>query len=135
MRQIRKRDPLALIMVVVLIVIFAIYRYTANDGRTPAVRQQIAEALLTMSRSPEAQELDDIKMDDIKQDDPRIPEVIRSLHPVRFMFSDSAAEVDCAGTPAQYILLRGRHNHKIWTLYMTGPGGISSRELLSIEHD
>ena len=88
-----------------------------------------------MLRSPSAEELDDIKLADVKPDGPRIPQVIRSLHPVRFIFSDSAAVVYCAGTPAEYILRRGQRNQRIWTLYIAGPGGISSRALLSFEHD
>ena len=121
--------------IIALIVAGVLYFRSADDGRTPAERQQIADALLTMLRSPVAQQLDDIKMDDIKPDDPRIPQVIRSLHPVRFTFSDSAAVVDCAGTPAEYILRRGQRNPKIWGLYIAGPGGVSCRELLSFEHD
>ena len=121
--------------VIVLVVVFVFYHRSANDGRTPAERQQIADALLGMLRSPVAQELDDIKMNDLKPDDPRIPQVIRSLHPVRFTFSDSAAVVDCAGTPAEYILRRGPRNSRIWSLYLAGPGGISCHELLSFEHD
>jgi hypothetical protein len=122
-------------LIVLIVVVFAFVHQSADDGRTPAERQQIADALLSMLRSPSAQELDDIKLDDIKPDDPRIPQVIRSLHPVRFIFSDSAAVVYCVGTPAEYTLRRGRRNHKIWTLYIAGPGGISSRSLLSFEHD
>ena len=120
---------------IVLIVVGLLFFRSAGDGRTPAERQQIADALLSMLRSPSAQELDDIKLDDIKPDDPRIPQVIRSLHPVRFTFSDSAAVIYCAGTPAEYILRRGKRNHKIWTLSIAGPGGISCRGLLSFEHD
>ena len=121
--------------IIVLIVVGFLFFRPVGDGHTPAERQQIADALLSMLRSPSAQELDDIKMDDIKPDDPRIPQVIRSLHPVRFIFSDSAAVVYCAGTPAEYILRRGQRNHKIWTLNIAGPDGIGARGILSIEHD
>jgi hypothetical protein len=135
MPRANKSLSITLAAVIVLIVVFVFYHRSADDGRTPAERQQIADALLRMLRSPLAQELDDIKMDDIKPDDPRIPQVIRSLHPMRFTFSDSAAVVDCAGTPAEYILRRGQRNPRIWGLYIAGPGGISCRELLSFEHD
>ena len=130
-----KSLPTTFAALIVLAVVFVFYHRSANDGRTPAERQQIADALLGMLRSPLAQELDDIKMNDIKPDDPRIPQVIRSLHPVRFTFSDSAAVVDCAGTPAEYILRRGPRNPRTWGLYIAGPGGISCRELLNFEHD
>jgi hypothetical protein len=135
MTRTRKSASTVLAAVIVLIVVFVYYRHSANDGRTPAERQQIADALFSMMHSSSAAELDDIKMDDIRPDDPRIPPVIRSLHPVRFTFSDSAAVVDCAGTPAEYILRRGPRTSKIWSLYIAGPGGISCRELLSFKHD
>jgi len=122
--------------IIVLIVIFLAFSHRPiNDGRTPAERRQIADALLNLLRSPAAQELDDIKMDDIKPDDPRIPPVIRSLHPVRFIFSDSAAVVYCAGTPAEYTLRRGQRNQKIWSLYISGPDGVGSRAVLSFQPD
>lgn len=123
------------VAIVLIVVLFAFVFRPANDGRTPAERKQIADALLSMLRSPVAEELDDIKLDDIKPDDPRIPQVIRSLHPVRFIFSDSAAVVYCAGTPAEYILRRGPRNQKVWALYIAGPDGMSPRVLLSFEHD
>jgi hypothetical protein len=56
--------------IIALIVAGLLYFRSADDGRTPAERRQIADALLTMLRSPLAQELDDIKLDDIKPDDP-----------------------------------------------------------------
>lgn len=122
-------------IVVLMVVGFAILHRPVDDGRTPAERQQIADALLTMLRSPVAEELDGITLDDIKPDDPRIPQVIRSIHPVRFIFSGNAAVVYCAGKPAEYILRRGQRNHKIWTLYVAGPHHICSREVFSFEHD
>jgi hypothetical protein len=124
-----------LIAAVLLVLFFAFSHRTINDGRTPGQEQQIADALFNLMRSPAAQELDDIKMEDIKADDPRIPPVIRSLHPVRFIFSDSYAVVYCAGTPAEYTLRRGSRNQKIWTLYASGPGGVGANAMVSFQHD
>ena len=47
-----------------------------NDGHTPAERRQIADACFAMLHSSLTNEVDEIKMDD-----PRIPDVIRALHP------------------------------------------------------
>ena len=103
MERTRKSASTFLAAIIVLIAVFAFYHCSADDGRTPAERQQIASALLGMLRSPHAHELDDLKMDDLKPNDPRIPEANRALHPVRFAFSQGAAVVYCGGTPAEYI--------------------------------
>ena len=125
----------SIIILVSIAVVFSVVHQSVTEGRTPTDRQKIADALLSMLRSPSAEDLDDLKLDDIKPNDPRIPPVIRSLHPARFVFSASAAVVYCVGTPAEYILRRGPRNQKIWTLYMAGPDGISCHELLRFEHD
>ncbi len=129
MERTRKSASTFLAAIIVLIAVFAFYHCSADDGRTPAERQQIASALLGMLRSPHAHELDDLKMDDLKPNDPRIPEANRALHPVRFAFSQGAAVVYCGGTPAEYILRQGQRNPQIWTLYIAGPHAIGTREV------
>jgi hypothetical protein len=77
MKRARKILLIVCGVVVLLIVIGAIYIYRPlNDGRTPAERRQIVDACFAMLHSSLTNEVDDIK-----PDDPRVPEVIRALHP------------------------------------------------------
>jgi hypothetical protein len=131
MKRARKILLIVCGVVVLLIVIGAIYIYRPpNDGRTPAERRQIADALLTMLHSPLTNEVDDIK-----PDDSRVPEVIRALHPVGFMIVGNDAVVFCAGKPAEYHLSHRSSEPKTWILYVAGPGYLGHREILRFEHD
>lgn len=103
-----------------------------NDGRTPAERRQIADACLAMLHSTLTNEIDDIKMDD-----PRIPEVIRALHPHHIEVSANfAVDIYRAEWPQEYFLTRV--NRSTWVLCVAGPSmrfGGGGREILRIEHD
>ena len=72
---------------------------------------------------------------DLKPDDPRVPEVIRALHPVDIELAGSDAVVMCAGKPAEYHLSRRPSEPKTWILYVAGPGYLGHREILRMEHD
>jgi hypothetical protein len=100
-----------------------------SDGRNPAERRQIAEACLSMLRSPLTNEVE------IKPGDPRVPEVIRALHPIDIELAGSDAVVMCAGKPAEYHLSRESRRPKTWVLYVAGPGYLGHREILRMEHD
>jgi hypothetical protein len=101
----------------------------ANDGRTPKERRQIAEECLSMLRSSLTNEVD------LKPEDPRVPDVIRTLHPVEIELAGSDAVVMCAGKPAEYHLGRRPSEPKTWILYVAGPGYLGHREVLRMEHD
>jgi hypothetical protein len=75
------------------------------------------------------------EVDDIKPDDPRVPEVIRALHPVGFMIVGSDAVVFCGGKPAEYHLSRKPSEPRTWILYVAGPGYLGHREILRFDHD
>ena len=100
-----------------------------SDGRTPTERRQIAEACLSMLRSSLTNEVD------LKPDDPRVPEVIRALHPLDIELAGTDAVVMCAGKPAEYHLGRRPGEPKMWILYVAGPGYFGHREILRMEHD
>ena len=100
-----------------------------SDGRTPVERRQIADALLSMLRSSLTNEVD------LKPDGPRIPEVIRNLHPEGFELVGGDAVVICAGKPAEYHLSRKTSEPKTWILYVAGPGYFGHQEILRFEHD
>jgi hypothetical protein len=130
MRRVRKvllvGAGIALLLVAVLgLVVFR----PVNDGRSAEQRRQIAEACLSMLRSPLTNEVD------LKPDDPRVPEVIRALHPVDIELAGSDAVVMCAGRPAEYHLSRRPSQPKTWILYVAGPGYLGHREILRMEHD
>ncbi len=100
-----------------------------TDGRSSEERRQIAEACLSMLRSPLTNEVD------LKPDDPRVPAVIRALHPVDIELAGSDAVVLCAGKPAEYHLSRQLREPKTWILYVAGPGYLGHREVLRMEHE
>ena len=126
---------IAFAIVVLLIASVCIYvARPINDGRTPAERRQIADACFAMLHSSLTNEVDDIKMDD-----PRIPEVIRALHPHHIEVSPNFA-VDIYRTewPQEYFLMRAPGHTNTWILCVAGPSirfGGGGREILRIEHD
>src|SRR5258708_19494031 len=69
-----------------------------SDGRTPSEQRRIAEACLSMLHSSLTNETD------IQPDDPRVPEVIRSFHPVHIDLAWSHALLICSVKPAHYHL-------------------------------
>src|SRR6516162_8703902 len=87
-----------------------------SDGRSPAERQAIADALLAMLHSPLTNEVD------LKMDDPRIPEVIRRLNPMDIQLAGNDAVVMCDGKPGEYHLNRPDSQQRIWILYVAGSG-------------
>ena len=121
-------------VVILLIVIGVIYIYRPpNDGRTPAERRQIAEACLIMVHSSLTNEVDDIKLDD-----PRIPEVVRALHPHYIdVLPNFGVEIYRAEKPEEYFLMRLTHPTNTWGLFIAGPSvfGGGGREIFRIEHD
>jgi hypothetical protein len=122
---------------IVVLLLTSVYIYVArpiNDGRTPAERRQIADACFAMLHSSLTNGVDDIKMDD-----PRIPEVIRALHPHHIEVSpDFAVDIYRTEWPQEYFLRRGPGHTNTWILFVAGPSirfGGGGRELLRIEHD
>ena len=122
---------------VVVLLTIDIYIYIArpvNDGRTPAERQQIADACIAILHSSLTNEVDEIKMDD-----PRIPEVIRALHPHHIeVMPNFAVYIYRDEWPEEYFLMRISHPTNTWTLCVAGPHvrfGGGGREILRIEHD
>ena len=101
----------------------------ADDGRSPAERRQIADALFAMLHSPLTNEVD------LKLDDPRIPEAIRHLNPQDIELSGNDAVVMCAGKPGEYHLSRLPNQPTTWILYVAGPGYNGHQEILRFEHD
>ena len=115
-----------------LIVIGAIFIYRPpNDGRTPAERRQIADACFAMLHSSLTNE------DNIKPDDPRIPEVIRALHPISIMvIPNFAVQIDGCGKPFEYFLMRMSSQTNTWILCAAGsPILFGPREILRIHYD
>ena len=128
---------LVIVLGVVVLLIASLYIYMArpiNDGRTPAERQQIADACFAMLHSSLTNEVDDIKMDD-----PRIPEVIQALHPHYIqVIPDFAVDIYRTDWPQEYFLTRGPGHTNTWILCVAGPSlrfGGGGREILRIEHD
>jgi hypothetical protein len=74
----------------------------------------IAEECLAMLRSSLTNE------SDIAVSDPRIPQVIRALHPVAIELAGTDAVVMCSGSPAEYHLSRRPSEPRIWILYAAG---------------
>jgi len=134
MKRNRKILLIACGVVALLVVSVAVYIYLPpNDGRTPAERRQIADACFAMLHSSLTNGFEDIKMDD-----PRIPGVIRALHPHRIEFIPNFA-VDIYRTqwPQEYFLMRS-HPSNAWVLCIDGPSlrfGGGGREILRMEHD
>jgi hypothetical protein len=135
MKRIGKYLLIAFSVVVLLIAIIYIYiARQINDGHTPAERRQIADGCFAMLHSSLTNEVDDIKMDD-----PRIPEVIRALHPHHIdVISNSAVDIHRVEWPEEYFLMRLQHPTNTWVLCVDGPSirfGGGGREILRIEHD
>jgi hypothetical protein len=131
MKRPRKLLLIACGVPVVLIAVGAIFVYRPpNDGRTLAERRQIADACLAMLRSPLTNEVEDIK-----PDDPRVPAVIRALHPVDIQLQGNDAVIICAGRPAEYHLSRQVREPRTWILYVAGPGYLGHREILRFDHE
>ena len=132
MKRIRKFLLIGFGAVGLLIVVGAIFIYRPpNDGRTPAERRQIADACFAMLHSSLTNE------DNIKPDDPRVPEVIRALHPISIMVMPNfAVQIDGTGTPPEYFLMRLPGHTNTWVLCAGGPPiRFGPREILRIEHD
>ena len=121
-------------IVVLLVAIgYALLLRPPNDGRTPAERRQIADACFAMLHSSLTNEVDDIK-----PDDPRVPEVIRALHPHYIdVIPNFAVEIYRAEKPEEYFLMRLQHPTNTWSLFIAGPSvfGGGGREILRIEHN
>jgi len=93
-------------------------------------RRQIAEACLSMLRSPLTNEMD------IAVDDPRVPQVIRKLQPVHIELGGTDAVVMMSGSPAEYHLSRSPEDTNIWILYAAGSGTLHRHtELLRIDDE
>ena len=106
-------------------------RRRVSDGRTPEEHRRIADACLSMLRSPLTNDMD------IKTDDPRLPEIIRTLQPIYIeMMPPSDVVIMRATAPSEYHLSRRPSDPKTWVLYCAGSGsGHSHRELLRFTHD
>ena len=134
MKRARKFLLIACGVVVLLVAIgYTLLLRPPNDGRTPAERRQIAEACLAMLHSSLTNEVDDIK-----PDDPRVPEVIRALHPHHIdVIPNFAVDIYRAEKPKEYFLMRLQHPTNTWVLCIAGPSvfGGGGREILRIEHD
>jgi hypothetical protein len=90
-------------------------------------QRRIAEACLAMLRSSLTNE------SDIVVTDPRIPEVIRALHPVDIQLTATDVVVTRSGVPSEYHLNRRLSEPRIWILYAAGgTWGGEHRELLRI---
>jgi len=133
MKRARKFLLIAFGGIVLLVVIAAIFsNQPPSDGRTPAERRQIADACFAMLRSSLTNDVDPIK-----PDDPRVPEVIRGLHPIAIdIVADYSVQIDCNGKPAEYFLMRAPHLANTWILCAAGPPiRFGPREILRIKHD
>ena len=96
-------------------------------ARGTSEQRRIAEACLVMLRSSLTNE------SDIAVNDPRIPQVIRALHPVAINLVGSDAVVMCSGSPAEYHLSRRPSEPRTWILYAAGSAwGAEHRELLRL---
>jgi len=120
----------------VVLLMASVYIYIArpiNDGRTPAERRQIADACFAILHSSLT------NADDIKMNDPRIPEVIRALHPHNIeVIPDFAVEIYRVEWPQAYFLMRGPGHTNTWILFVAGPSlrfGGGGREILRMQHD
>jgi len=116
---------------VLLIAIAYIYLLLPpNDGHTPTERQQIADACFAMLNSSLTNE------DNIKLDDPRIPKIIRDMHPIGIMVdANFSVQIDCNSKPPEYFLMRLPNHTNTWILCAAGPPiHFGPREVLRIEH-
>jgi len=90
-------------------------------------QKRIAEACLAMLRSPLTNETE------IAMSDPRIPQVIRALHPVDIQLAGNDVVVTCSGRPAEYHLSRRSSEPRVWIFYAAGGDwGAEHKELLRI---
>jgi hypothetical protein len=102
-----------------------------NDGRTPAKRREIADALFAMMHSSLTNEGDITKMDD-----PRIPDVIRALHPIAIFVAPSHAQIDCSNKPQEYFLMPLPNGTNMWALCAAGPPiHFGPQEVLRIQYE
>jgi hypothetical protein len=121
------------VVVLVFAIGYAFLLLPPNDGRTPAERQQIADACFTMLHSSLTNEVDPIK-----PDDPRVPAVIRALRPIDIdVVPGFAVNIFREGKPEEYFLIRLQNPTNTWVLCVAGPsvGFGGGREILRIEHD
>jgi hypothetical protein len=72
---------------------------------------------------------------DIQVDDPRVPEIIRSLHSVEIVIQGTDVVIMCSGTPAEYHLSRRPSDPKPWVLYVAGHGYDGHQELIRLDHE
>ena len=133
MKRVRKFLLIAVGVLVLFVAAWVIYiSLPADDGRTPAERQQIADACFAMLHSSLTN-----SVDPIKPDDPRVPDVIRALHPFAInVVTDFSVKIDCSSKPSEYFLMRLPGHTNMWALCATGPPmRFGPREILRIEHD
>ena len=118
-----------LIVIGVIFFFWPLFR-PPNDGRTPAERLQIADACFAILHSS-------LTNEDFKPDDPRVPEVIRALHPIGIIVApDFSVQIDCSSKPGEYFLMRLPGHTNTWILCAAGVGiRFGPREILRIEHD
>jgi hypothetical protein len=132
MKRIGKYLLIAFGVFVLLVVAGYIYLLQPpKDGRTPAQRRQIADACFAMLHSSLTNE------DAIKPDDPRIPEVIRDLHPVGVLVDPNfSVQIDFTTKPGEYFIMRLPGHTNTWILCAAGVGiPFGPREVLRMEHD
>lgn len=100
------------------------------DGRTRDEHRRIAEACISMLRSPLTNQID------IQSDDARLPEVIRALHPIHIeMMPPTDVVIVPSNGPSEYHLNRRPSDPRTWILYCVGSGSNSHRELFRFTHD
>jgi hypothetical protein len=99
-----------------------------SDGRTPEEHRRIAEAFLTMMRSPLTNEAD------LKPDDPRVPDAIRELHPVMILMDSQQVHVMRTNKPETYWFHRMAETSPTWVLTIAGTE-IPYTDILRLEHD
>jgi hypothetical protein len=132
MKRARKFLLIVCCVVVMLIVVGAIYVFRPpNDGRTPAQRRQIADACFAMLHSPLTNELP------VQPDDPRVPEIIRALHPIGITVdADVSVQIDFDMKPGEYFLMRLPGDTNTWILCAAGPTiPFGPREVLRVKYD
>ena len=80
--------------------------------------RQIADACFAMLHSSLTNEVDPIK-----PDDPRVPEVIRALHPIAIGMLPQrlfGVQIDGSGKPPEYFLMRLPGHTNTWVLCAAG---------------
>jgi hypothetical protein len=100
-----------------------------SDGRTPDEQRHIAEACLSMLHSSLTNEMD------IQPDDPRVPEIIRALHPIQIEIQGTDVVIMRSGKPAEYHFSRRPSDPKPWVLYVAGQGYDGHQELIRLDHE